>query len=178
MWRSAAGSSGQRIRQRLLLVSVLAGVTLLPSVIQPSTAWAEGPGLATVVAETPLLAAPESSAAILASLGAGAEVVLSGSAAPGFLAVSLEGQIGWVDAGDLGFGDDVGIPLEDADEAARLLAAPLADAEVLGAVPAGGVVILTGANVGGYVAASYEGTGGWIAEAALGLPFDADHNAS
>ena len=177
-WLSGAGGSCRVVARRTLLAGVLSVVAVVPSAIQPIPTAAAAPGLATVVSETPLLAGPEPDAEVLADLGAGIEVVLSGSAAPGYLAVSVDGRSGWVAAQDLSLSNRVGIPLEDAEEQTSLLAAPMAEAEVLGTVPAGGVVILTGANVGGYVAGSYEGTGGWISEEALGMPYDDDQTAS
>ena len=175
---SALGRDSRRGVVRLLLGGVLAAVGVIPSMLQPELATAEAPGLATVAAETPLLSEPDAAATVLVSLRPGSQVVLSGSAAPGYLQVMGDGEFGWVDADDLAFGDRVGIPLEDADEEAQILAAPLPRAEVLGTVPPGGVVILTGADVGGFVAASYEGIGGWVSEASLGMAYDADYNAS
>lgn len=177
-WLFRAGHSGRRIVRQGMVACLLALVGIVPSASRPAPAAAEAPGLATVTAETPLLAAAEPDAAVLETLAAGSEVILTGSAALGYLAVTVDSRSGWVAVHRLSFDSGAGISLADADLQTPILAAPLAGAEVLATVPQAGVVILTGANVGGYVAASYEGTGGWIAEAALGLPFDADHNAS
>ena len=181
MSSSSRFGSGRPCRSGLrlaLLASILASLGIAPSVIEPPSVVAEAPGLATVVSETPLLAAPDPDAAVMAGLAVGSEVVLSGSAALGYLEVTADGRTGWASGQDLSVSGDAGIPVADADESTPILAAPLPDGEVLGTVPAGGVVILTGANVGGYVAGSSEGTGGWISEDALGMPHDADLNAS
>lgn len=177
-WCFGVGRSCRTGLRLALLASVLAAVAIAPSVIRPVPAVAEAPGLATVVSDTPLLAEPDPDAAMLTTVAAGSEVVLSGAAALGYLEVTADGRTGWVPAQDLTVGGQAGIPVADADEPTPILAAPVPDAEVLATIPAGGVVILTGANVGGYVAGSYEGTGGWISEVALGMPHDADLNAS
>lgn len=176
--RFRSGGSSRQTWRAVLLAMLLAVVVVGTAVLLPATTLADAPALATVAVETPLLATPNADAAELATLPAGTEVFLDGSAAPGFLAVCVDGRSGWIDARRLSVSNRVGIPLAAATLETPILAAPRQDAAVLGTVPPGGVVILTGANVGAYVAASYEGTGGWIAEADLGMPFDADHNAT
>ena len=163
------------------LVLVPLGLLLMVGIaFQSAISWAaaEAPPLAVVASDTPLLAAPDPEAAAMADVAAGTEVVLTGSATPGFLEVTLDGETGWIAAQDLSISNRVGIRLATASADTPILAAPMPDADELGRVPDGGVVILTGANVGSFVAASYEGTGGWVAEADLGLPYDHDHPAS
>jgi len=155
----------------LLFVLLLA----LVGMVGPAFAAADAPALATVSAETPLLAAPAEDAPVLATVAAGTEVILTGSAAIGYLEATVDGETGWIAAQSLSVSGRDGVDLTVASEETAIRAAPVADGPVLATVPAGGVVILTGADVGPYVAGSYEGTGGWIAEADLGLPYDADH---
>lgn len=158
----------------LALAFSLIGVVSLAAAMAPAPVAADAPALATVAVETTLLAAPVAGAAVLATVPAGTEVVLSGSAAVGFLEATVDDETGWLDARVLEVSDRVGIALAVAVAETPILLAPLPNAESRGTVPAGGVVILTGAEVGAFVAGSYEGTGGWFAEAALGLAYDHD----
>lgn len=155
----------------LLVIAAFAGQALLPG-----TARAEAPALAIVAVDTPLLVAPQADSQVVRNLQAGDEVELTGGTAIGFLGVIFRGDRGWVAASDLAVSGNVGIPLAEAPNGARILAAPMRDAAVLGRVPPGGVVLLTGAHVGNFVAGSYEGVGGWIEESDLSLPYDADGN--
>jgi hypothetical protein len=166
----AAGRPARLARMvTLLVLAAFAAQAFLPGI-----ALAKAPALAIVAADTPLLVAPQADAQVVRTLRAGDEVELTGGTAIGFLAVIFRGDRGWVAASDLAISGNVGIPLAEAPNGARILAAPLRDAAVLGRVPPGGVVLLTGAQVGTFVAGSYEGVGGWIEESDLTLPYDAD----
>ena len=62
---------------------------------------AKAPPLATTVLDAEALTVPDYGAAPLAGIPQGAEVELTGEAAPGFLAVYYDGQVVWVPAQDL-----------------------------------------------------------------------------
>ena len=64
-------------------------------------ASAKAPPLATTVLDAEALTVPDYVAAPLAVIPQGAEVELTGEAAPGFLAVYYDGQVVWVPAKDL-----------------------------------------------------------------------------
>jgi hypothetical protein len=127
-------------------------------------ALAKAPPLATTLLEAEALAAPGYDAAPVAVIPHGAEVELTGEAAPGFLAVYYDGEAVWVPAQYLSLGVrpviDTAVTVADAP----LLDAPMRDASVLEFILDGQAVILTGASVDGYDAAAHEGTGGWIDE--------------
>lgn len=158
------------------MVALLAIVALVGQGFAPGIARAEAPALAIVANDTPMLVAPQADSQVVRTLQAGDEVELTGGTAIGFLAVIFRGDRGWVASSDLAVSGNVGIPLAEAANGARILAAPMRDAAVLGRVPGGGVVLLTGAQVGNFVAGSYDGVGGWIEESDLSLPYDADGN--
>ncbi len=177
--RIARAVSKQRPPARMAwMLSLLVLATIVAQAFAPAIARAEAPALAIVAIDTPLLIAPQADAQVIRSLQAGDQVELTGGTAIGFLAVIFRGDRGWVAASDLAVSGNVGIPLAEATNGARILAAPMRDAAVLGRVPPGGVVLLTGANVGNFVAGSYDGVGGWIEESDLSLPYDADSGAS
>ena len=155
--------SSARARWRPLCALALAFVI---SAIAPfaDDASAKAPPLATTVLDAEALAAPDYDAASVAVITQGAEVELTGEAAPGFLGVYYDGQAVWVPAQYLSLGDrpdiDTGVTVADSP----LLDAPMRDASVLEFILEGEAVILTGASVDGYDAASYDGAGGWIDE--------------
>ena len=128
------------------------------------TASAKAPPLATLVLGAEALVAPDHGAAPLAVIPRGAEIELTGEAAPGFLGVYYDGQTVWVPAQYLSLGDrpgvDTGVTIADTS----LLDALVPVASVLETILEGQAVILTGASVDGFDAASYEGAGGWIDE--------------
>lgn len=130
-------------------------------------ASAKAPPLVTAVLDTEALAAPDYGAAQVAVIPQGAEVELTGEAAPGFLGVYYDGQPVWVPAQFLSLGVRAGVDTAVAIEDTPLLDAPMREATVVETVPEGQTVILTGASVDGYDAASHEGSGGWILERAL-----------
>jgi hypothetical protein len=130
-------------------------------------ASAKAPPLATTVLATEILATPAIDAPAIGSVSQGTELELTGSAAPGFLAVYYDGEVGWVPAQYLSLGQRPGIDTAVTTEDAALREAPMRDAATLGTVPEGETVILTGASVDGYDAASHEGIGGWINERQL-----------
>lgn len=153
--RSVA-QTGMRLFGALALLLVVIGA--------PTTqdASAKAPPLATTVLDAEALAAPEYDAPQIALIPQGAEVELTGEAAPGFLSVYYDGQVVWVPAQYLSLGVrpgiDTGVTIADTP----LLDAPMQDASVLEIIREGEAVLLTGANVDGYDAASHDGAGGWI----------------
>ena len=137
---------------------------LVIAVIAPTAqdASAKAPPLATTVLNADALAAPDYDAARVAVIPQGAEVELTGEAAPGFLGVYYDGQVVWVPAQYLSLGVRPGIDTGVTVADTPLLDAPMRDASVLEIIMEGEAVILTGANVDGYDAASHDGAGGWI----------------
>jgi hypothetical protein len=127
-------------------------------------ASAKAPPLATMVLAAEALATPDYGATPVAVIPHGAEVELTGEAAPGFLGLYYDGQAVWVPAQYLSLGDRPGIDTALTFVDSPLLDAPMRDASVLEFILEGEAVILTGANVDGYDAASYDGAGGWIDE--------------
>jgi len=151
--------SGMRLFGGLALLLVVAIVALAVE-----DASAKAPPLATTVLDAEALAAPDYDAAPVALIPQGAEVELTGEAAPGFLSVYYDGQIVWVPAQYLSLGVRPGIDTGVTVADTPLLDAPMHDASVLEIIREGEAVILTGANVDGFDAASHEGAGGWIHE--------------
>ena len=150
------------------LLTALAVVLLaLAGVTTRNDASAKAPPLATTVFDTEALAAPEYGAAPVTVIPRGAELELTGAAAPGFLAVYYDGQAVWVPAQYLSLGVRAGVDTAVAIEDTPLLDAPMREATIVETVLEGQTVILTGASVDGYDAASHEGAGGWILERAL-----------
>ena len=140
----------------LLIIAVFAPIA--------QNASAKAAPLATTVLDAEALAAPDYDAARLAVIPQGAEVELTGEAAPGFLRVYYDGQIVWVPAQYLSLGVRPGIDTGVTVVDTPLLDAPMRDASVLEIILEGEGVILTGANVDGFDAASHDGAGGWIDE--------------
>lgn len=132
-----------------------------------SVALAKAPPLATVTLPADVLAEPALGADVLAVLPAGAEVELTGSAAPGYIQIYYDDDPAWVPAQYLSLSQRPGIDTAVAVDDLPLLDAPMADATVLSVVPEGETVILTGASLDGYDAASHEGVGGWLEERGL-----------
>ena len=126
-------------------------------------ALAKAPLLATTALDSQALAGTSNDAAPVAVIPQGAEVELTGDAAPGFLAVYYDGRAVWVPAQYLSLGDRPGINTDVTVADTPLLDAPMPDVSVLEVILEGQTVILTGASVDGYDAA-YDGTGGWINE--------------
>jgi len=139
----------------LLVVAVFAPIT--------QSASAKAPPLATTVLDAQALAAPDDAAQV-AVIPRGAEVELTGEAAPGFLGVYYDGQVVWVPAQYLSLGVRPGIDTGVTVAETPLLDAPMRDASELEIILEGEAVILTGASVDGYDAASHDGAGGWIDE--------------
>jgi hypothetical protein len=125
-------------------------------------ATAKAPPLATTVLNVDALAGPEYAAERVAMIPQGAEIELTGDAAPGFLSVYYDGQVVWVPAQYLSLGVQSGIDTGVTVADTPLLDAPMPDASVLEIIMEGESVILTGANVDGYDAASHDGAGGWL----------------
>jgi hypothetical protein len=136
---------------------------ILGAALGGPVALAHAPALVTASADVALRAAPSAEAPVLAVLPTGAEVELTGAADGEFLEIASADRRGWANAGGFDGGIDTAPVVVDAS----LRAAPRADGEILGAVPAGGTVILTGASVDGFLAASFAGTGGWLPASAL-----------
>ena len=128
------------------------------------SASAKAPPQATTVLDAEALAAPDHDAALVAVISQGAEVELTGEAAPGFLGVYYDGQGVWVPAQHLSLGIRPGIDTGMTIADTPLLDAPMRDASVLETILEGQAVILTGASVDGFDAAAYHGAGGWIDE--------------
>jgi hypothetical protein len=127
-------------------------------------ASAKAPPLATTVLSADALAAPDYDAARVEEIPQGAEVELTGEAAPGFLSVYYDGQVVWVPVQYLSLGVRPGIDTGVTVVDTPLLDAPMRDASILEIIMEGEAVILTGASVDGYDAASHDGAGGWIDE--------------
>ncbi|MFM9106781.1 MAG: SH3 domain-containing protein, partial [Chloroflexota bacterium] len=140
-------------------------------------AGAEAPAIATVLADAPLLEAPDAGAAVIRTVPEGADVELTGTNAVGFLQVRAGDDTGWMSTDVLSISAHRPVSTAVTPNGAAIYDAPMPDAGVLGEVPAGGVVILTGAHVDTWVAGSYQGVGGWIVEADLDVPYDADGTA-
>lgn len=153
--------------RRRLLTALTAVFLALAVATTGNDASAKAPPLATAVFDTEGLAAPEFGAAQVTVIPRGAELELTGAAAPGFLAVYYDGEAVWVPAQYLSLGVRAGIDTAVAIEDTPLLEAPMREATIVETVPEGQTVILTGASVDGYDAASHEGAGGWILEQAL-----------
>jgi hypothetical protein len=124
-------------------------------------ASAKAPPLATTVLNAEALATPDYDAARVAVVPQGAEVELTGEAAPGFLGVYYDV---WVPAQYLSLGVRPGIDTGVTVADTPLLDAPMRDASVLEIIMEGEAVVLTGASVDGYDAAAHDGVGGWIDE--------------
>lgn len=156
---------GSPARGGLHLLCALA-LPLVVALFGPLTqnALAKAPPLATTVLDAEALAAPDHDAAPVAVIPQGAEVELTGEAAPGFLAVYYDGQAVWVPAQYLSLGVRPGIDTGVTVADSPLLDAPMRDASALEIIREGQAVILTGARVDGYDAASHDGSGGWIYE--------------
>jgi hypothetical protein len=127
-------------------------------------ASAKAPPLATTVLSAEALAAPDYGAEPVTVVPQGAEVELTGEAAPGFLSVYYDGQVVWVPAQYLSLGVRPGIDTAVTVADTPLLDAPMRDAAVLEIIMEGEAVILTGASVDGFDAAEHDGSGGWINE--------------
>lgn len=140
---------------------------LWSSVGEASLALAKAPPLATTILPVDAVEVPTLGAAILTSLPAGAEVELTGTAAPGYVQIYYDNNPVWVPAQYLSVSQRPGIDTAVTIEELSLLDAPMADATVLGVVPTGDTVILTGASLDGYDGASHEGFGGWLEERGL-----------
>jgi hypothetical protein len=151
--------AGVRLVGALALLFLVA--TVAPTAEHTS---AKAPPLATTVLDVEALAAPDYDATQVALIPQGAEVELTGEAAPGFLSVYYDGEVVWVPAQYLSLGVRPGIDTAVTVADTPLLDAPMHDASVLEIIREGEAVILTGANVDGYDAASHAGAGGWIHE--------------
>ena len=148
---------------RPLRTVAIAVALILAAVLGGTAALAHAPAMVTASRDVPLLSAPSDDASVLTVLPAGSEVELTGEADGDFLEISTEGQTGWAGVNSFDRWLDTASVIADAS----LFAAPTADGEVLGAVPAGSTVILTGASVDGFLAASFDGSGGWLPASAV-----------
>lgn len=143
-------------------IIMLAGALVVAFSSVTAEIAAKAPPMATTVLEVEALAGPDYDAATIAVIPEGAEVELTGEAAPGFLAVYYDGDEVFVPAQYLTLGVRPGIDTAVTVDETPLLEAPMRDADIQLIVPDGQAVILTGATVDGFDAASYEGSGGWI----------------
>jgi uncharacterized protein YraI len=129
---------------------------------------AEAPALAIALAEVELRVGPGAHYPVLAVIPAGAETVLTGLAADGYVQTTYGPDTGWAPAAQLDAGHRLGgLRLARATVAVAMRSEPVPDGVVRQLVPAGGWLIVTGAVVGNYTAASYNGLGGWVETGAL-----------
>lgn len=150
----------QPARRAALLVLIVS--FCLASLGQGQDALAKAPPHATTVVSTGVFATPDLTSNPIDTLGPGTQLELTGSAAPGFLAVIYGDSEAWIPATNLTTGVRPGIETAMATIDAPLTEAPRRDSGIVTYVPEGESVILTGAAVDGYYAASYNGAGGWI----------------
>ena len=157
--------------QRLIFLQFARRVLLLASLVlcicagslgQWQDTVAKAPPHATTLVATGVFATPDLTADPIDILGAGAELELTGSAAPGFLGVVYGDGEAWIPATNLTTGVRPGIETAMATVDTPLTDAPRRDSGIVSYVPEGESVILTGAAVDGFYAASYNGAGGWI----------------
>ena len=123
---------------------------------------AKAPPHATTLVTTGVFATPDLTGDQIGTIGPGAELELTGEAAPGFLEVIYGDGEAWIPSTNLTTGVRPGIDTAVAVVDATLTSAPIRDSGIVSYVPEGESVILPGASVDGYYAASYNGTGGWI----------------
>lgn len=111
-----------------------------------------------------LRAGPSAADDVLDVIPAGSQVSLTGDDANGYVAVSYQGEDGWVYQAYLA-GDNVPASGGTARVASalNLRSGPSADADVLAVMPAGAILGLTGDSAGGYLSVSYDGTEGYAA---------------
>ena len=159
-FKSPLSGTGHAIPR--LIIPTLAALVVVFLGVAPPEAMAKAPPLAATIFAAEARAVPAYDEPVVAVIPAGAEVELTGAAAPGFLAVYYDGQTVWVPAQYLSLSTRPGVDTAVAIASTPLLDAPMREADVLGIVPEGESVILTGANVDDYHAGSYDGTGGWI----------------
>ena len=148
-----------RLRPLCALVLILLAGAFTPVAQEAS---AKAPPLTTTVLTAEALAAPGDDAGPVAVIPQGAEVELTGDAAPGFLAVYYDEEVVWVPAQYLSLDDRPGIDTGVTVADTPLLEAPMPDASVREIILERQAVILTGASVDGYDAAAHDGSGGWI----------------
>src|SRR3954447_20608735 len=144
-------------RLRALTLALVPGACA----IVPHDALAKAPPLATTVFDTEASAAPDYNAGPVAVIPQGAEVEITGEAAPGFPGVYYDGQAVWVPAQYLSLGVRPSIDTRVTVADTPLLDAPMPDASVLEIILEGQAMIVTGASVDGYDAAAHDGTGDW-----------------
>ena len=150
-----------QIPRRLLLVAMIALGCALGLAPDHEVA-AKAPPHATTLVTTGIYATPDLTGEQIGSMEPGAEVELTGSAAPGFLGVLYGDGEAWIPSTNLTTGVRPGVETAMALVEAPLTDAPRRDSGIVSYVPEGESVILTGAAVDGFYAASYNGAGGWI----------------
>lgn len=123
---------------------------------------AKAPPHATTIVTTGVFSTPEMTGDQIGTVGPGAELELTGNAAPGFLGVIYGEGEAWIPSTNLTTGVRPGIETAMAVVETPLTEAPRRDSGIVSYVPEGESVILTGAAVDGFYAASYNGAGGWI----------------
>jgi hypothetical protein len=123
---------------------------------------AKAPPHATTIVTTDVFSTPDLTGDPIGTVGPGAELELTGDAAPGFLGVVYGEGEAWIPSTNLTTGVRPGIETAMAVVDAPLTEAPMRDSGIVSYVPEGESVILTGASVDGFYAASYNGAGGWI----------------
>jgi hypothetical protein len=118
--------------------------------------------LATTLLETDAPAATDHDAAPVALVSQGAQIELTGAAAPGFLSLYYDGQAVWVPAQYPSLGVRPGIDTGVTIAETPLLDAPMRDGSAVEIIHEGRAVILTGARVDGFGTAEYDGAGVWV----------------
>ena len=127
-------------------------------------------GSATVTSSLNLRAGPSTGDAVLAVMGAGAVVTLTGQASNGFVSVNYQGTDGWAYESYLGAGGDASAPSVDSGPSGsaytttsvNLRSGAGTSYSVITVVPSGAAVSLTGSSSNGFYSASYNGSNGWL----------------
>lgn len=145
---------------------LLVGLALLLATLGPGSldALASAPPFVTATIDAGVYATPDFISEPIGTIPAGADIEITGNAAPGFLEVYYGGGTAWVPSQYLSLGVRPGIDTATTVRDTPLIDAPMPEANVLAIVPADETVILTGASVNGYDAAAHDGVGGWINE--------------
>jgi hypothetical protein len=123
---------------------------------------AKAPPHATSIVTTGVFSTPDLTGDQIGTVAPGAELELTGNAAPGFLGVVYGEGEAWIPSTNLTTGVRPGVDTAIAVVETALTDAPIRESGIVSYVPEGESVILTGASVDGFYAASYNGTGGWI----------------
>lgn len=158
---------------RIILATVMAMALVLVLSFAAPTVSGHAPGFAVALTDVQVQELPTTGLEAIATLPAGATVVLTGDVAPGFAYVTYDGGSGWVNADLLSVSGRPGIATSVVTSRTLILDAPFPDSNELASLDPGDAVMLTGAVVGNYAAASSDGAGGWVNRADIGpMPLD------